>query len=833
MFFVVLHVVYSLHPLYGQLPAKQGWWKFDDSATILKAETGNALTLAGTHQIVAGPAAGNSAVRIGIGSYYTMNHGISANGGGSLVNEYTLMIDFKVPTVDTWKCFFQTDASNTSDGDCFINQTGGTIGIGATGYSSFSVTPNEWYRLIISVKNGSQFQYYIDGQLINNATVQAVDGRFALNSLLLMFADNDGEDDIIDCAEIAIWNSALSAANIVTLGGYAHTIPAKTTPLTQYLQTPTPTSMCISWHDTSAAGTSVEYGTTSSFGFVTAGTSEIIGATYRWHTVQLTGLTPNTEYVYKTTSGTNVSKELKFRTQPGPGYTGKIRFLLLSDTHNSDTSKPMKVLMAAKEKITELYGTDVHNQINAVLHSGDIVVSGSNVDEFPKLYFYPMSVFSNSIPFLTVQGNHDVGPNFYAYMKYDSISLAEPPSQPMEQFWSARFANTLVIGLNTNATATYGTLQKNLLDSKLAKTQADSTIDFVICLFHHLPYSELWGEGAGYYPTPNYVRDDLLPIFQKYPKVVQLSYGHTHGFERGTIESNTDGGDFRIVCTGGGGGNTDRWGSFLNVNYSSIHVALDHFFYQIIEIDAANKTFTGSMYSLGNSNKAYKNEMLDSWYRKIEQSAPVAPSVYAPSIVANSIVFHSSPMNVPDSIMSVRMQVAYDTSFIHIAADTMAHWKDVYDRDAQYNPIDKNAGIDLTKLAFPQVRFTGGSTVFYRVKYRDHNLRWSQWSDRSGGIGIAGIEKKVQLPTQYSLEQNFPNPFNPATTIRYGLPVGGMVRLSIYDIVGREVKNVVNKHHDAGSYTVNVDADMLATGVYFYKLESGSFTSIKKLLLTK
>ncbi|MFA6468457.1 MAG: T9SS type A sorting domain-containing protein [Bacteroidota bacterium] len=827
---IILLSFFGILPLFNQVPEKQGSWTFDDAGDALKASTGMALTLSGTHQVIAGPAAGNGAVRIGAGSYYLMTHGISPNGGGTRVNEYSLMIDFRVSSIASWKCFFQTDKSNTSDGECFINPSGGSIGVSATGYSSFSVTPNEWYRLVISVKNGTHFQLFVDGQLINNGTVQGLDGRFALDTQLLMFADNDGEDGELDCAELAVWNSALSASNISALGGYGHVIVPKTVPIVQYLQSPSPTSIIINWGDTSETGTSVEYGTTSSFGSVVSGSSEIIGASYRWHTVQLSGLTPNTEYFYRSKSGENVSKELKFRTLPEPGYSGKIRFLLLSDTHNSDTSKPMKVLTAAKNKITELYGADIHNQINAVLHTGDIVMSGGNIDEFPKLYFTPMSIFSTAVPFLTVQGNHDVGSSFYAFMKYDSISLIKLPSVPKEEFWSVRFANTVVIGLNTN----YETeLQKIMLYNKLAQSQSDPTVDFILCLFHHLPYSELWGEGAGYFPTPNYVRDGLLPILKQFSKVVQVSYGHTHGFERGTIESTVNGGDFRIVCGGGGGGNTDRWGSYINVNYPSIHISLDHFFYQIIEIDVAKKTFTGSMYSIGNSSKVYNNELLDTWYRKINQTVPAVPTVFAPTLLTNSVVFHSSPTSGPDSLMTVRMQIAYDTSFSQIAVDTAVSWKDVYGRDAQYNPVDRNAGIDLTALQIPRTRFAEGSSVYCRVKYRDHNLQWSDWSYSSVGIALGVSEEQSRHPIAYNLEQNYPNPFNPFTTIRYSIPVSGLVRLSLYDVLGREVITVVNMSQIAGTYSVQVDASLLSTGMYFYVLESGTFVSVKKLIVNK
>lgn len=836
--------LYSVSILYGQFPSRQGWWKFDDASNVLQAEIGSSLELVGSHQIVAGAVAGNGAVKIGVGSYYTLNHGMAANGGGKMVNEYTLQIDFKVSSVGSWKTLFQTDRSNISDGDCFINLTG-NIGTQATGYTPFAVAPNEWYRLVISVKNGVHHFYYLDGTLVTAAAALPIDGRFALDSLLLMFADNDGDDAEIECAEIAIWNYALSPGEIAVLGGFGHNVTPKPIPIIPYLQTPTSTSIYVCWHDTSSQNTRVEYGTNNLLGNSALGTSELIASTHRWHTVLLTGLTPNTEYQYMVKSGMNASAVFQFRTQPASGYNGKIRFLLLSDTHNPDTSKPMRVITAAKKKISELYGADIHNQINAVLHSGDLVIFGRNVDEYSKLFFAPMSVVSASIPFLTVPGNHDrpdngrdgdAGPNYYAYMKYDSISLMPPPSQPTERFWSTRFANTLVIGLNTDIASSLGSVQRVLLERKLAEAQADSTIDFIMCLSHHMPFTELWGEAAGYDPGPNYVKNEILPVFQKYSKVVQLTYGHTHGFERGTIESNTDEGDFRIICNGGSGGNTDRWGEFQNFDFSNIHVSLDHFFYQIVEIDVANKTYSGSIYSLGNTGKSYDNQLVDSWYRKISQPAPAAPAVYAPKIVQDKVLFNSTPLNGADSLMTVRIQIAYDTSFVQIAVDTMVHWKNVYGRDAQFNPYDYNKGIDLTKLQISTIRFAYGKSFYYRVKYRDHNLRWSDWSNRSNSITV--VTRKKSPSTSYGIEQNYPNPFNPTTTIKYQIPTDSYVTLKIYDVLGKEITALLNGMENAGHHEVLWDGSGLSSASYYYLFtaqneDKSIYRNVNKAILLK
>lgn len=97
------------------------------------------------------------------------------------------------------------------------------------------------------------------------------------------------------------------------------------------------------------------------------------------------------------------------------------------------------------------------------------------------------------------------------------------------------------------------------------------------------------------------------------------------------------------------------------------------------------------------------------------------------------------------------------------------------------------------------------------------------------------------LPWAYSLQQNFPNPFNPSTTIQFQIPSTGFVTLKVYDVLGKEIATLVNEQKSAGSYSVKFDASKLsrqntgglASGVYFYKLQVGDFVETKKLMLTK
>jgi hypothetical protein len=98
-------------------------------------------------------------------------------------------------------------------------------------------------------------------------------------------------------------------------------------------------------------------------------------------------------------------------------------------------------------------------------------------------------------------------------------------------------------------------------------------------------------------------------------------------------------------------------------------------------------------------------------------------------------------------------------------------------------------------------------------------------------IGIKGIYNKISRVNR--LYQNYPNPFNPSTQINYSIPDNGFVTLKAYDMLGREVKELVNDYKEAGNYNVTFDGFGLSSGLYFYKLSSGNYTDVKKMTLIK
>jgi hypothetical protein len=115
------------------------------------------------------------------------------------------------------------------------------------------------------------------------------------------------------------------------------------------------------------------------------------------------------------------------------------------------------------------------------------------------------------------------------------------------------------------------------------------------------------------------------------------------------------------------------------------------------------------------------------------------------------------------------------------------------------------------------------------VPYRNDVGFWYQL-----GYVITSIDTdRNKWPKIYSLEQNYPNPFNPSTTIQFALPEKTHAKLNIYDVRGRLVAAVVDKEMDPGIHRVSFNASHLASGVYFYRLQTKNFVKTKKLVLVK
>jgi hypothetical protein len=212
------------------LPTPVGLWEFDNPANLNHATYGSDLERVGTDAAVPGVSGADGATKIGVGSYYQATPGLAANEGSPTVAHWTLVFDFKVPEVPGLSyAFFQTDATNTSDAECWVDAASGAIGVDDTGYSTTTIAPNTWYRLVIVADLGSSYRYYLDGLLIGAAPDRSriepwsrfgiipAGGWGGYPDKLLFFADNDGGDNEITVSLVALYGTKLTGEQIAAL----------------------------------------------------------------------------------------------------------------------------------------------------------------------------------------------------------------------------------------------------------------------------------------------------------------------------------------------------------------------------------------------------------------------------------------------------------------------------------------------------------------------------------------------------------------------------------------------------------------------------------------
>lgn len=143
-----------------------------------------------------------------------------------------------------------------------------------------------------------------------------------------------------------------------------------------------------------------------------------------------------------------------------------------------------------------------------------------------------------------------------------------------------------------------------------------------------------------------------------------------------------------------------------------------------------------------------------------------------------------------------------------------------------------NGGLDW------QTQYTG-SDWFFCLNFKNANTGYSAGFDgayvktTNGGDPLTSLDPPLNTPSEFALLGNYPNPFNPATNIKFALPEAGKVIIRIYDIAGRLVEEPVNSEFSAGLHTLKFDGSKLASGVYFYRLTSSGHTAVKKMILTK
>jgi hypothetical protein len=182
------------------------------------------------------------------------------------------------------------------------------------------------------------------------------------------------------------------------------------------------------------------------------------------------------------------------------------------------------------------------------------------------------------------------------------------------------------------------------------------------------------------------------------------------------------------------------------------------------------------------------------------------------------------------------------TSFTASIADNAVSlkWHTATEVDNHGFEIERRGGESEEWIMVGFVEGKGTSNAPSEYSYQDTKVGVGKYEyrlkqiDNSGAFKYTGsVEVEISAPKEYALHQNYPNPFNPVTKISYEIPVKSQVTLKVYDMLGREVAKLYEGEREAGRYEAEFNGMRFSSGVYFYKLEAGSYTAVKKLLLVK
>ena len=347
-----------------------------------------------------------------------------------------------------------------------------------------------------------------------------------------------------------------------------------------YLQSATPHDIWILWETSSGNQSHVMWGTQPDvLDFETKGQSERGFGKSRVHSVQLTELSPDTQYFYQVQTGQTQSDVYDFVTPPAPDAEQSFRLLAMSDMQR-DSEYPRKfeamVTKGIIPYVTESDEYDLSDSIGLTVIPGDLVMNGNDYDQWKDDFFGPSSDLFAHVPLYPVMGNHEYDSPYYKLY----FHLPENGTEGFEEHWyTVDYSNLRVIGLDSNEDYR---IQEQLdwLDQVLADTCQDGSIDFVFAQLHHPHESELWVPGEVDYVGDVIVR--LEDFTTECGKPSLHFFGHTHGYSRGQSQEH----EHLWVNVATAGGSVDEWGEYPQADYEQYSVTQAEYGFVIVDVEA-------------------------------------------------------------------------------------------------------------------------------------------------------------------------------------------------------------------------------------------------------
>ena len=519
-----------------------------------------------------------------------------------------------------------------------------------------------------------------------------------------------------------------------------------------YLQNATSTSLWVCWETANGASleSRVDYGTTPALGSSATGSYLVSSAGTAIHHTQLTGLTPNTTYHYRVVTGSWSSAVYHFRTPPSLTAETRWRFAALSDTQvdGANSNKHREVIEdGVIDFVQKNFGTDVPSQLAFLINAGDLVSTGSNHSQWQNHFFAQAEQLLREVPLYPVLGNHEA--NASLYFEYMNLPLNGTPG--FEEHWYyTDYQNVRLIGMDTNAPFTVQA-QLDWLDAVLADAATIDRIDFVFVQFHHPHKSELWTPGESGFSGQAVARLEQFSSDTGKPSI--HFYGHTHGYSRGQSRDHAH----LWVNVATGMGNPDYWGEYPQADYEEMQISTPDWGFAIIDVKAGDEpSFRLRRMSRGNEVVPRDNEVTDDITVRRYNTPPDKPVALLPSPASGEVAGFSVELvgstftdTDGDSLLESHWQVSETSGdWSNPIIDDWRRIENLYapaNGDSWYS--EDNVLDPAIEDVFLKESLPGCRTVYWRVRYRDSGLTWSDWSDeQSFQVGISDGGANAPVP---------------------------------------------------------------------------------------
>lgn len=508
---------------------------------------------------------------------------------------------------------------------------------------------------------------------------------------------------------------------ILSVNGKTQSIVVK-----PYLQDAEPTSMTIMWEVDVAESGQVNYGIDPfSLDDVQTSTTQVGSGSSEIHTADITGLSAGKKYYYQVSLDNGETSTLYSFITPSNAAANKSTQLIAISDMQRDGSQPGKFKEIVEEGIIPIITSEIGTEINdleAVLIPGDLVVTGGNYSLWNSQFFSQSDSLFPYVPVYPVLGNHEYqgSGGFDNFMRY--FNLPENGAAGLEEeCWYKDISNVRIIGLNSNSGAADQDAQLDWLGDILDQTCDEEHVDFVFAELHHPFKSELWTPGENDFTGE--VIDSLQAFTTDCHKPSIHFFGHTHGYSRGQSRDHKH----LWVNVATAGGAIDNWGEFPNADYPEFVKSQDEYGFVMLDVSAGiEPKFTLTRFSRGDQDEITDNVVRDELTIYKQEYPPHTPTNIHPAdddtISSICLTLQASQFSgVEDTIQASHWEIASADNFVDSLVTSA--W---YQNENFYFEVDLQADDNLTDADFSSL--DANATYFWRVRYRDQNLEWSDWS---------------------------------------------------------------------------------------------------------